>query len=118
MLPERASASYARALASQFGPGESVTIRRVASNTPGDYAISAWITTIDPSDLVGSVQQLKRKAIVLASDVDASGFPLPFLPKQDRLIWRNKTLVITAVDEGSRGLQGVVVAYELQLSGA
>lgn len=118
MLPDRAAASYNRALASQFGPGEVVTIRRAVSPTPGDYQVSAWVTHIEPSDVTGSVQQLKRKAIVLASDVVSSGFPLPFLPKQDRLIWNGKTLVITAIDEGTRGIQGVVVAYELQLSGA
>lgn len=118
MLNDRAQASYSRALASQFGPGETVTIRRLSGTGAGDYSVSAWVTDMNPSDVVGSVQQLKRKAIVLASAVTAAGFPAPFLPKQDRLIWNSKTLVILAVDDGSRRIQGSLMAYELELSGA
>lgn len=118
MLPDRAQASYERALAGQFGPGQTVTLRRLSGTGAGDYSVYAWVTDMQPSDVVGSVQQLKRKAIVLASVVASSGFPTPILPKQDRLVWNGKTLVILAVDDGSRRLQGALMAYELELSGA
>jgi hypothetical protein len=64
------------------------------------------------------VQQLRRKAIVLADSVVGADFPTPILPKQDRLLWNGKTLVVMAVDEGSRHIQGVPMAYELELAGA
>lgn len=118
MLPERAAASYARALASQFGPGETLTLRRLSGQGAGDYEVLAWVTEMTASDLVGSVQQLRRKAIVLADSVASADFPTPILPKQDRLLWNGKILVVMAVDDGSRRVQGVPMAYELELSGA
>ena len=118
MLPERASASYARALAAQFGPGETVTLRRASGTGAGDYAARAWVTNTSASDVVGSVQQLRRKAIILADSVAGSGFPTPFLPKQDRLVWNGKVLAIMSVDDGSRRIQGALMAYEVELAGA
>jgi hypothetical protein len=117
MLPKRVAASYARALASHFGPGETVTLRRLSGQGAGDYEVVGWVTEMHASDVVGSVQQLRRKVIVLADSVTAADFPTPLLPKQDRLIWNDKTLVITAIDDATRRVQGALVAYELELSG-
>jgi hypothetical protein len=115
MTPAAAKAAYAR----QFlAHGETVVLRRLSGANAGDYVVTARIMNFEPSDLAGSIQQGKRKAIVLADEVAASGFPAPFLPKQDRLIWNGKTLVIHAVDDATRRVAGVAVAYELELAGA
>lgn len=115
MTPAATKAAYAR----QFlAHGETVMLRRLSGVGAGDYAARARIVNFEPSDLIGSIQQGRRKAIVLAEDIAASGFPLPILPKQDRLIWAGKTLVIRAVDDATRRVQGVAMAYELELAGA
>lgn len=98
--------------------GETVTLRRVAGASAGDYDVLARVMQADPSDVVGAVQQLKRKAIVDAEAVASSGFPTPFLPKQDRLVWQGKVLVITAIDDSTRRIQGELIGYVLELSGA
>ena len=117
-LSDRAAATYARGLAAQFGPGSLLAIRRTVSGVPTDYPVNGWVIQVAPSDVVGSVQQLSREAIILAADVVASGFPLPFLPKQDRIVWNGKALAITSIDEGSRAVQGTVLAYVLKVAGA
>ncbi|MGJ0508853.1 MAG: hypothetical protein ACR652_17340 [Methylocystis sp.] len=98
--------------------GQTIVLQRLTGAGAGPYSVKARIVGADPSDVVGAVQQLRRKAIVSAEDVESTGFPVPFLPKQDRLIWNGKTLVIIAVDDATRRLQGVLVAYELELAGA
>ncbi|CAJ0867131.1 hypothetical protein AMST5_01924 [freshwater sediment metagenome] len=111
MTPAQARQSLARMLDAH---GETVTLKRGAAS----YCVRARIMGASPSDVTGSVQQLGRKAIVSAEDVEAIEFPTPFRPKQDRLVWNGKTLVISAVDDATRRIQGELVAYELELSGA
>lgn len=86
----------------------------------GSYPVRAVVTDFIPSDLAGGVEQGRRYAIVLAADVVASGFPLPFLVKQDRLIWGNppKSNAITKVDDATRVNGDTLLAYELDLEGA
>lgn len=115
MTPETAKAAHRRQITSK---GETVILRRLSGVGAGDYSVRARIMSFEPSDVVGSIQQGMRKAIVLAEDVVTSGFPTPFLPKQDRLVWNGKTLVVHAVDEATRRIQGVQIAYELELAGA
>lgn len=115
MSPEQARRALRNHLTNS---GETVTLRRLSGSTAGDYEVRARIANIAPADVVGSIQQLKRKAVVSAEDIESSGFPLPFLPKQDRLVWGGKTLVITAIDDGTRRVQGTIVGYDLELSGA
>jgi hypothetical protein len=114
MTPAAAMASYRR----QMVNGETVTLRRLSGAGAGDYAVRARVREFRPDDVTGAIQQGSRKAIVLAEDVAASGFPLPFLPKQDRVVWNGKVLVIHAVDDATRRVQGVLIAYELDLAGA
>lgn len=115
MTPAAAKAAYAR----QFlAHGETVVLRRLFGPNAGDYVVAARIMNFEPSDLDGSIQQGRRKAIILADEVAASGFPLPILPKQDRLVWAGKTLVITSIDDATRRIAGVAMAYELEIAGA
>lgn len=118
MLTDRIKSSYLRALASQFGPGETVTLRRVSGAGSGDYSVSAWVMNLDQSDLVGGVSQLRRRMIVLADSVATSGFPTPILVKKDRVVWNGKTLAVAAVDDGSKRVQDKLIAYEIEVVGA
>ena len=119
MNPVAIAAAYARALGAN-GPAETVQLVRMGdSNT---YLAQAWVTDFVPMDLAGANEQGKRNAIVLASSVALSGFPLPFKPKMDRLIWgltgTPKSNVINKVDDATRRVQSQLVAYELDLDGA
>ena len=116
MTPSSVQSGYSRILASSIGPGELVTLVRAGDSNV--YQAHAWVTEFIPQDLAGAVEQGKRRAIVLASDVIASGFPLPFRPKQDRLIWGTKNNATTSVDDATRRFQGVLIAYEMDLDGA
>lgn len=116
MSPLAIQNAYVRALATQFGPAELVTL--VRAGNAGPFQVHAWVTEFVPADVAAGVQQGRRRAIVLASDVLASGFPLPILVKQDRLIWGTKTNAITKVDDATRRVQSVLIAYELDLEGA
>lgn len=71
-----------------------------------------------PMQLSGNVQQLGRVLIVMHEDIVASGFPLPFQTKIDRVIWNGKTIAITSVNDATRRIQGVQIAYEIELAGA
>lgn len=119
MNPSAVQAAYVRALAKTQGPGESVTLRRGVPPSNTDYpGIRAWVTEFIPEDLEGAVEQGRRNAVLLASSVVASGFPLPFLPKQDFLIWGGYIDAITSIDDATRRIQGVLIAYDVELEGA
>lgn len=115
MTPAAARDAYRR----QMRNGETVILRRLAGSGAGDYPVRARVKGFEPSaDFEAGIEQGMRKAIVPAEDVEASGFPLPFLEKQDRFIWNGKTLVIHAVDDATRRVGGVQIAYDLELVGA
>ena len=113
MTPAQATAAYRR----QLGAFETVTLTRVGSEaTYGP--VPARLMGYQPTDLVLDVQQGDRKAVLLAADVQASGFPLPFVADQDRVDWNGSLLVVKAVDDATRRVGGVVIAYELQVTAA
>lgn len=116
MSPLAVQAAWTRALASQFGPGETVTL--VRAGNAGPFYVHAFLTGFVPEEVAAGVQQGKRRAFVLASDVAASGFPLPFIVNQDRLIWGVKTNAITKIDDATVREQAITFAYTLDLEGA
>jgi hypothetical protein len=125
--------------------GETVVLRRVSGDDAGDYTVRARIfdaTVLNPNT---QVSQTKRVAVILAADVVSSGFPTPFIPKQDRIIIGRSSMnalswgagnnvtygdssvsfsgglinaVITSVDETSRRVNGVLMAYNIEIAGA
>lgn len=115
MTPVQATDAYRRSMA---GAAQSIIIKR---STPSGVLVAsvtcaARISGFSGSDLSGSVQQGVRNVIVLADDL--AGFPLPFVINQDRVVWNGKTLVVKVVDDATRQVQGVIVAYGLTVEGA
>lgn len=119
MSPAAAAAAYARAFGAA-GPSEPVQLVRGGDSRV--YTAQAWVTDFIPADLAGAVEQGRRNAVVLATSVAASGFPLPFQVKRDRLVWglsgAPKSNAIVKVDDASRRIGGTLLAYELDLDGA
>ena len=121
MNPAVVQAAYARVMGAN-GPSAARTVQLVRMGDSNTYLVQATVTDFVPIDLAGANEQGKRTAVVLASSVIASGFPLPFIPKQDRLKWNlggtTKTNVITRVDDATLGPQDVLSGYKLDLDGA
>lgn len=116
MTPEAAIGMYRRLIAS----GEDVLLRRYtgtgATRAKFEVRVRAKVAGYEPQDLVGSVQQGDRKVIVLAEDVDAAQFPVP-ITNSDKIVVRGKELTIQSVDDSTRRIAGVLVAYELPVRG-
>lgn len=76
------------------------------------------LVTEDQKPVRGTnVQQSQHTAIVLAEDLQNSGFPIP--PKRGDKIERlgGSTLTVIEVDESTVRLQGVDIAYKVTVSG-
>lgn len=97
--------------------GETITLRRVGSPSI-DRSVRARVTGFAPEELVGGVNQGQRKVIVLAEDVETSGFPLPIKSgANDRVVVGGKPMMVDHVDEHTARLGGVQLAYLITATG-
>jgi hypothetical protein len=98
--------------------GETVSIRRYSGTPrePDDVDIQAVVIGYAPNELIGTVMQGDRRAIILAEDLVAAQFPGP-VTSNDKLVVRGKELAIIAADDSTRRVAGVLIAYELQVRG-
>lgn len=106
-------AIYARQLSAT---GQTIGLRRKVNGAVVSEAsgLRARVTRLEPEELVGGFTPKSRKAIVLAADVAASGFDLPFKTGVDQMITPDGTFTITDVDATTRVHAGVLLAYELK----
>ena len=117
MTPAETKQSY---IAAMNAAGETISIRRLAA--PGDSPaytdtdLRARVTGYQEHELVGTIQQGDRKIIALADDLIDAGFPVP-VTANDKVMLRGKRLAIVAVDDSTRRIQGVLIAYEIQARG-
>lgn len=104
----------------RIGVGETILIRRYTgsgTNRPRfDAEVRARVIDFAPSELIGTVQQGDRKAIMLAEDLYTAQFALP-ITSNDKAVVRGRELAIIAPDDSTRRLGGELIAYELQLRG-
>jgi hypothetical protein len=117
MTPE-----YARDALRRFiqANGEMVTLRRTNQlPTPAtEVSVMARIMGYSPEELASGVMQGNRKAIMLAEDVEASGFPVPILKNTvDSLVVRGGKMTIKSVDDSTRRVGGVLIGYNLDILG-
>lgn len=100
--------------------GEDVRLRRYSgtggSRSPTDFTVKARVTSYQAHDLVGSLQEGDRKLIMLAEDVEESGFETPIL-SSDKVVVRGRELQVIAPDDSTRRVGGVLIAYELTVRG-
>lgn len=99
--------------------GETITLRRnVASGPPIEAQVLARVTGYQPKDLVGGIKQGDRRLIVLAEDVENTGFPVPFKTNgSDKAVFRGHLLNIGLVDDSTRRIGGVLIAYDITATG-
>jgi hypothetical protein len=100
--------------------GETVTLRRInpAPTPPTEAQVLARVVGYKPEELVGGIKQGDRHLIVLAEDVELTGFPVPFRTGgTDKVIVRDKVLNIGIVDDSTRRIGGVLIAYDITATG-
>lgn len=118
MSPDQVKASYRRAL---DGAGETIFLRRYSGSGTArvstDYAVKARVTDFQPHELIGGIVQGDRNIIAIAEDVTASGFPAPIIASSDKAVVRGRELAIKAVDDNTRRVAGVLIAYEIKAGG-
>lgn len=118
ITPAQSRADYR---ASMQRVGWTVKLRRMRASplAPLEHDVMARIVDYEPHEIVNGMKLGSRKAIVLAEDIEASGIPLPLSKSgTDKLVDGVRVYNIDEVDDTSRRLQDVVVAYELRVSGA
>jgi hypothetical protein len=98
--------------------GEQVTLRRETVSPPVEAAgVWARLVGFTPDELASGVDQGERKVLLLAEDVETSGFPLPLL-KDDLIVLAGDTkLGMIAIDDCSRRVAGMLMAYEIRATG-
>ncbi len=99
--------------------GETITLRRnMPSGPPIEAQALARVTGYQPKDLVGGIKQGDRRLIVLAEDVENTGFPVPFKTSgTDKAVVRDRVLNIGVVDDSTRRVGGVLIAYDITATG-
>jgi hypothetical protein len=97
-----------------------VTLSRFGARRSANSARScARIATYLPQELTGNMQEGDRKVIVLADDI-AGVRPSLCRSGRSRIAssWLDgRSLVIQSVDDTTRRVAGVLVAFELRVSG-
>lgn len=114
MPVEQTKSLYARTLK------ETVYLRRFTGVGPSrpffDTEARARIIGYMPHELIGTIQQGDRKAIVFVPDLVDAGFALP-VTANDKLVVRGRDLAIIALDDNTRRDEGELIALELQVRG-
>ncbi len=117
MTPDEIKASYRRAM---DAAGEEIVIRRYTGTGPNrpffDAPVRARVVGYEPREIVGTIQQGDHRVILLAEDMVAAQIPLD-LKSGDKAVVRGVELNIEAANGNTRRVQGVLIAYELQVRG-
>lgn len=117
MTPASARDMYRRQIAAL---GEEITLRRVnpSPTAPTDKAVRARVSGYTPEELVGGISQADRKVILLAEDVEASGFPVPIKSgSTDKLVIRGRQMMISEVDDSTVRVGSTLIAYKIRATG-
>jgi hypothetical protein len=113
VTPDQAKASYRRLISVA---GETIAIRRMNAPPaePIEVLVRAHVSGYQPHEMIPGRQIGNRRVIVLAEDVEASGFPVPLRTGgSDKAVVRGKMLNINVVDDSTRRIAGVLIAYEI-----
>lgn len=107
--------------------GEIVGLRRETADSTIEVGnLRARVTGFRPEELASGVDQGARKVILLAEDVEravalglwpATEGGAPAIVKNDRIVVRGAPLNVEAVDDSTRRLGGVLMAYEITATG-
>lgn len=115
MPAARALATYRRMIEAF---GETVTLRRLNPSPAAatEVTMRARVTGYDPVELVEGVQQGERLVVLMAEDVGS--FPVPIeMGGRDRIVIRGTVTTPVAVDDSTRRIGSVLIAYGVRVIG-
>lgn len=98
--------------------GEEMILRRPSESGNTDYTVRGKVFDYTVSSDSQQLNQTRRKVVLDSYSITSSGFPLPIVPKADRLLIGGSNFAIVAVDSTARSVRGFSVAFELEVSGA
>ncbi|WP_182422305.1 hypothetical protein [Aureimonas sp. ME7] len=111
-------AAYRRAMDRH---GEAVVIQSApVANSPTPPLAGpsrARIMEYQPVEVAGGITAGMRKAIILHEDLASTPYASGIV-KGARILWNGRTLTVAEVDNGTRRLAGVPIAYQCRLAGA
>jgi hypothetical protein len=111
MTPEHAR----RALQRQIDKhGSLVTLHRQGTVS---FDTKARVTGFAPQDLSGGIEQGDSLVILPAESVENSGWKEPIVPS-DQLVIDGALTTVINVDDRTRRINGVLIAYQLQVRGS
>lgn len=119
MSLQQAQSTYRRMIDAY---GETVTLRRESLDPAPEATARARVVGLTPEELASGIDQGSRKMILLAEDVEAAiatgGWPAPpagyaAIQKNDVIVVRGAPLNVESVDDNTRRVGGVLVAYEI-----
>lgn len=114
--------NYQRALAAHVRMinkvGETITLRRGTDESTAKARIIGGKMDIGEDQIADNLQQRRRRAIVLASDLAAGDVTLPPMRGDEVEDASGLIMMVEHVNDESRRVEGQVVAYELMLVGA
>lgn len=97
--------------------GETVTLQRVSPAV--SKVIRGRVAGFAPEELTGGITQGSRKVLLLAEDVETSGFPVPIKSgSTDRIVVHGKTMMIESVDANTARMGDTLIAYLITATGA
>jgi hypothetical protein len=115
MTPAAARRLWKERIASS---GETALLRRPSSTSPvTSRPIRVKVAGLSPEELVGGIDQRSRRVLLLAEDVEASGFPFP-LRRNDKVLLRDKTLNVEDIDDDTIRIGNTLIAYDLRVLGS
>lgn len=99
--------------------GELVTVRRIVPNAnPVECEARALVSGYTADELAGGVKQGMRSVLLLAADLAGGSFPLPLrMDSVDRIVTRDRSLVVMSVDDNTHRFAGELNAYEIKAKG-
>lgn len=124
MTPSAARAMYRRQITAHGG---FVTLRRGAGGPGAEVTFIARCTGYSPQEMTGDLQQGDVKVVFLAEDLEAAiaAGDWPALAaggaikaKSVDAVWQDgRKMTVQAVDDQTRRVAGVLIAYELRVQG-
>ena len=121
---EQARSTYRRMISAH---GETVSLRRESIEpTPEAQDLRARVMGFTPEELASGIDQGDRKLILLAEDIEreiaAGRWSAPAagasgILKNDTLMLRGAPMNVEWVDDSTRRVAGVLIAYEVTVTG-
>ena len=113
MTPDQARDAYRSSI---NAVGGEITLRRGTGAGAPEVTFKARVSGYAPNEQTGDVQQGDSKVIFLAEDL--GDFPLPIRAQSTDAVFVNgRKLTVQAVDDRTRAIGGVLIAYELRVRG-